>query len=515
MQLPLPGRTVALAAAPIPGPRVDPRKVDPSSMFSQQAPDHSASDGDDTIAPDAPGQYRPVFELPISADGEPPTEIKLFPKGRFSTRKGDFLFDDEAAASVMINYLDQATELHIDYEHQALVTPPIRAPAAGWYSLELREDGLYAVGIKWTADGYADVKGKRYRYFSPAFDADPDTGRILRLINIALTNLPATKGLQPLVAATARVATSQRSMSMPKPIPKTSKLARDYAKAKLRAILKQLDDAGDADVMDDSADAAMKYKMARALMALLDDSGDDALKLDDAGDTDTDGDGDVMKALAALATKLSPYKDQADVDVGAPVYARPATNKQLDTTPDGVTPSNKPSGPAPNTMSLSEREVVALRQLGAGLIALTGKISPSEALGELAAWKQSHERVVYLSDKVRQIELRERNATFDAELKELVRQGKVTPGFARSEFFSRMRASEDALVQLRAFAKSAPVMPSIADPVMVALDDHATPPPAERLSAEQLRIAHHMGLSEKDIQEHKARREKERQLKAI
>jgi phage I-like protein len=77
------------------------------------------------------------------------------------------------------------------------------APNAGNFDLELRPDGLWATNIHWTprAEGY--LRAGEYLYFSPAFAHDAD-GRVTRLVNIALTNLPATFGQEPLVAASER-----------------------------------------------------------------------------------------------------------------------------------------------------------------------------------------------------------------------------------------------------------------------------------------------------------------------
>ncbi|AZF88289.1 hypothetical protein [Meiothermus phage MMP7] len=111
-----------------------------------------------------------------------------------------FLFDREAAASVIERWREYGNRLSIDYEHQALepvTNGPV--PAAGWFDLELREDGLWAINVEWTERAQALLAGREYRYFSPAFYTD-EKGRIVELINLALTNIPATKRMQPLVA---------------------------------------------------------------------------------------------------------------------------------------------------------------------------------------------------------------------------------------------------------------------------------------------------------------------------
>jgi phage I-like protein len=141
--------------------------------------------------------HKLTLELP---QGAPPGEFRIFPFGQVETTKGVFLFDQEAAASVLSRWQEYGNRLSIDYEHQALepvANGPV--PAAGWFDLELREDGLWATNVEWTERAQALLAGREYRYFSPAFYTDKE-GRIVELINLALTNIPATKRMQPLVA---------------------------------------------------------------------------------------------------------------------------------------------------------------------------------------------------------------------------------------------------------------------------------------------------------------------------
>ncbi len=133
-------------------------------------------------------------------DEDLPCEFCIFSFGTTSTLKGDYQLDAESAYALMAAAKDYGNRLTIDYEHQALSDPPIPAPAAGSYLLELRADGVYAVDVKWTDKAAAMLRAKEYLYFSPAFTADKQ-GRPNRLLNVALTNIPATKNMQSLVAA--------------------------------------------------------------------------------------------------------------------------------------------------------------------------------------------------------------------------------------------------------------------------------------------------------------------------
>lgn len=152
---------------------------------------------------------RPTFELPGTADDAvaPPTEMLLLSPGVNRTQKGDFLFDELAASDVMAFWRENQVDLTFDYEHQALVEPPIEAPASCWkWVPEIRDGALWATAMKWTDKATSYISAKEYRYWSPALLFDEVSRRITAILNCALTNLPATKGIAPLVAASANAA---------------------------------------------------------------------------------------------------------------------------------------------------------------------------------------------------------------------------------------------------------------------------------------------------------------------
>lgn len=144
-------------------------------------------------------------DIGASAGKEPPKEFRIFSFGDNRSTRGTFLFDQQAAKDVLAAHKEHGAELALDYEHASLEdpAPPAGAPAAGWYDLELRDDGLWAVNVRWTPRATEYLKNAEYRYLSPAFTADPKTRRVKRLLNVALTNLPAMHDLDPLVAAKA------------------------------------------------------------------------------------------------------------------------------------------------------------------------------------------------------------------------------------------------------------------------------------------------------------------------
>lgn len=134
----------------------------------------------------------------------PPSEFLLFRRGVNDSENGPALFDEEAAALVMEAYGAHGVDRMIDLEHLSIDTESINydPDARGWFRLELRDDGsLWAVDVKWTPDGQRRLSEKTQRYISPAFMVDPETDRVTRLVNVAITALPATHETPHLVAA--------------------------------------------------------------------------------------------------------------------------------------------------------------------------------------------------------------------------------------------------------------------------------------------------------------------------
>lgn len=141
----------------------------------------------------------------VDLTGEPPEEFLIFRKGTNRSYKGELLFDEAAEALVLVDAKDHGTEFFIDYDHASLYGFSKDAgEAAAWFELEVREGELWARNVRWTEDGAAKVRSRKYRYISPAVDFDFKSKRILRLINVALTNLPASHNLPPLMAASQK-----------------------------------------------------------------------------------------------------------------------------------------------------------------------------------------------------------------------------------------------------------------------------------------------------------------------
>lgn len=143
---------------------------------------------------------------------------RLIPAGRFEAPKGalsgagPWLLTEGNARSIIAMAAARSTDIVIDYEHQTLLAEQNGkpAPASGWIdprSLEWREDGLYG-RVRWTAAAKRAIDDDEYRYLSPVFPYEADSGEVLDLLHVALTNTPAIDTAVTTLAA-ARMASTQ------------------------------------------------------------------------------------------------------------------------------------------------------------------------------------------------------------------------------------------------------------------------------------------------------------------
>lgn len=148
---------------------------------------------------------------------EPPSEFRVFRSGVNTTLKGPFLFDADAAAQLMAAYREHGVDVMLDWDHLSVTpgTPAKERRASGWCSIELRNGELWATNVRWTAEADAGIRAKEWRYISPYFATD-DQRRPVLLLNIALTNVPATDRLDALIAASVAAFPTEKPMDLSK-----------------------------------------------------------------------------------------------------------------------------------------------------------------------------------------------------------------------------------------------------------------------------------------------------------
>jgi phage I-like protein len=147
------------------------------------------------------------IDLPFAAGKAPPSEFRIFAAGKIETTKGVFLFDAKAAEQVMASAAEYGNDYAVDYDHGMgawlAMDPAESGKAAGWFKPEMRGGELWATSVSWTPKATEKLSAREYRYTSPAFRTEKEGGRISELVNVALTNIPATKKHPPLMASRA------------------------------------------------------------------------------------------------------------------------------------------------------------------------------------------------------------------------------------------------------------------------------------------------------------------------
>jgi len=147
--------------------------------------------------------------------------IRLLPYGVFRANDGrpagleGWELSASNAATIIRAADAQTNDFVIDYENQTLQAAKNGqpSPAAGWFKrLEWREgDGLYALDVRWTPRASAMIISGEYRYVSPVFNFDKNTGAVTKLISVAITNTPALDGLTDIAAAKRMIGYSESS----------------------------------------------------------------------------------------------------------------------------------------------------------------------------------------------------------------------------------------------------------------------------------------------------------------
>lgn len=201
----------------------------------------------------------------LPSGDEPPTEFCIYKAGLNTTQKGDLLFDEQAARDVLATFSKHGVDMMIDLEHLSLDDGAANfdPDARGWCRLELRNGGdLWATNVSWTTDGDTRLREKRQRFISPVSIFNTKTRRIERLLNIAITAMPATDHVAPLVAASLNGGDNPMTQEQLIAIAEALGLGTDATVedviATIGAMVKKVTDAANGVSADPSADQAAK-----------------------------------------------------------------------------------------------------------------------------------------------------------------------------------------------------------------------------------------------------------------
>ena len=238
-----------------------------------------------------------------------PAEFQVLPEGKIEIEGMDPAFLDEAAAGgVIAAFKARGNDMVIDYEHQTLDDG--QAPAAGWIKNPIWKgaEGLWAA-VEWTKKAKEYLENREYRYFSPVMLVGAKDGRVVRLVNVALTNSPKINHLQPIVAKwDAMEMTIEEEAIMIEKLRKLLGLAADAGEDKvLEAVTLSVNKAATLvackeilDALGAKADAG-KEEVVR-IVASLKGSIDDSWKeiLDALGAKADAGKDEVLRIVASL-----------------------------------------------------------------------------------------------------------------------------------------------------------------------------------------------------------------------
>ena len=187
--------------------------------------------------------------------------MQLLPAGLFRARDGrpaglpGWRIDAATARRIIDRAATRATPFVVDYEHQTLNAEHNGqpAPAAGWIEpgkLEWREgEGLFATDVAWTEKARAHIQAGEYKFVSPVFGYDKQTGEIVELQLAAITNNPGIDGMDSIAALATQFFT--------RPDGQTNQ--EDTPMKALAVLLGLAEDASEADI--NAAVVALKAKL--------------------------------------------------------------------------------------------------------------------------------------------------------------------------------------------------------------------------------------------------------------
>jgi phage I-like protein len=264
-----------------------------------------------------------------------PTEICLFKSGTTETSKGQFVCDATAAKftidNVRAHYGDALTNFDYGHGQVGFVQTADSAKSAGWAKLAERDGSLWATDIEWTPAAQRALLDREFRFFSPTVYRDPETKRITNLVNVALTNLPATKGQRPIVTAQEFTMAEQQKPTEPVATPKsepTDLAALQASNAQLLSAVSQLQASLNQAQTELSTVAAERAKNTKAsFIAKLSQDG----KLPPALQTWALGqDLAVLEAFAKDAPVLAPASADATVTPKVPAVTAASVELSAD-----------------------------------------------------------------------------------------------------------------------------------------------------------------------------------------
>lgn len=131
--------------------------------------------------------------LQPTAAGTPPDWVQLLPDGPNVVGLDGRNWLNDSPDRVVAAFQARNRPLPIDWEHatETRATIGLEAPAAGWINrMEARGGAAIWGNVAWTTRAAQQIVSREYRYLSPVFIYEKESGRIRAITSAALTNTP-------------------------------------------------------------------------------------------------------------------------------------------------------------------------------------------------------------------------------------------------------------------------------------------------------------------------------------
>lgn len=240
----------------------------------------------------------------------PPTAFLIWKDGMNVTDHGPTVFSKRSAKLLLEEQELRGNRYSMDVNHLSLNpdAPIANQRAVGFFSLEVRDGGLWAVDCEWTDTVVAGLTKKppEWKYFSPAYDVDKETDEVVSFLNCALTNNPATHHVTALATRGAGIPKLMKYADAMAAMAGDDEDKKAAAIAAIKAAFGEDEDAPKSEKKDSADDAPESKKDADAPPKSSDDSAGDGSEGEPKEKKDGEDDADKKDAsvTAALDAKV-------------------------------------------------------------------------------------------------------------------------------------------------------------------------------------------------------------------
>lgn len=193
-------------------------------------------------------------------EGNTPSAFRIWRAGKNITDHGPTVFSDRSASLLLEEQQTRGNRYSMDINHLSLNpdAPLANQRAVGFFELDVRDGELWAVNCEWSQSVKAGLTTDppEWKYFSPAYDVDPETDEVVSFLNCALTNNPATHRVTALASRVPKKKNMKKTIKagmayedvmadLMSDDPDKKKTAEDTIKAALSNNDKELSDDGE------------------------------------------------------------------------------------------------------------------------------------------------------------------------------------------------------------------------------------------------------------------------------